>query len=329
MPRSEAIAASFHAQLLLSEAVVETGLLDLSIGRLLMVLDSSQGQSPKIRTVAVKGLAGYKIDTIAKFELQAHALQIVQAVLKTIGDDFESDLNYFALVTLKAMISVVPAGVILSSGPTEMVSKISPFFMGEKREAAAAIAVFGQLSIFMTALKSDETISEGQVQEAQELFEGLVHQVMVSLLLHINQDEGDIRSSSRVTLGQIFKFYKNPSLDQLCQNLESHHRRLNYVDFLRDFAQIRHAPISEMFHSYIEKAMYYFLLGEARLRANAVYLVTNLLVENSTQFENGEKVCQELSKLLSDPSGEVKIAAAANLGKVCLAVNQHKLNQQS
>ena len=339
MPESEAITASFHAQLLLSEAVVETGLLDLSIGRLLMVLDACQGQSPNIRTVAVKGLAGYKIDTISKFkELQGHAPQIIRIVMKTIGDDFESELNYWALVTLKSMISVIPANVLLT-WPTEIVSKISPFFnLSDKRESAAAIAVFGQLSIFMTDLKGDESINDAQVQEAKELFEGLIHQVIVSLLLHINNEDIDqrleIRQASRLTLLQVFKFYQTESLDKLCKNhLENQSKttssggglskRLNYVDFLRDFAQIRHGPICEMFHSYIEKAMYYFLLGEARLRANAVHLVTNLLVENPN-FDNGEKVCQELSKLLSDSSSEVKIAAASNIGKVCLAVNKHK-----
>ena len=329
MPESEAISASFHAQLLLSEAVVETGLLDLSIGRLLMVLDACQGQSPTIRTVAVKGLAGYKIDTISKFkELSGHAPQIIRIVMKTIGDDFESDLNYWSLLTLKSMISAVPVNVLLT-WPTEIVSKISPFFnLSDKREAAAAIAVFGQLSIFMTDLKPNETISDVQVQETKELFEGLIHEVLVSLLLHINNEDVnqrlEIRQAARLTLLQVFKFYQTESLDNLCKNhLENEKKRLNYVDFLRDFAGIRDGPICEMFHSYIEKAMYYFLLGEPRLRANAVHLVTNLLVENPN-FDNGEKVCQELSKLLSDGSSEVKIAAASNIGKVCLAVNKHK-----
>ena len=69
---------------------METGLLDLAIRRLLMVLEAdhpnSQGQSPNIRTVAVKGLAGYKIDTITKYnELQGHAPNILRIIMKTIG----------------------------------------------------------------------------------------------------------------------------------------------------------------------------------------------------------------------------------------------------
>ena len=287
--------------------------------------ETGQGQSPNIRTVAVKGLAGYKIDTITKFnQLQNHAPKIMHTIMNTIGDDFfESDLNYHALMTLKAMLKVIPNNVVLS-WPTEIVSKIIPFFnLCEKRDAAAAIAVFGQLSIFMTNLISDQSINETTVQENKELFIGLIQQVIVQLLLHLNnEDHGEIkqeiRQSSKMTLVQVFKFYGNPNYDKICETHLETTKKLNYSEFLKDFAKIP----DEMLHTYIEKAMYYFLLGDARLRANAVHLVTHLVVENATQIDNGEKVCQELAKLLCDSNSEVKIAAAANLGKVCLAVTK-------
>ena len=288
--------------------------------------NAAQGQSPSIRTVAVKGLAGYKIDTITKFnELQGHAPNIIRIIMKTIGDGefLDSDLNFHALSTLKAMLKVVPNNVLLS-WPTEIVSKITPFFnLCEKMDAAAAIAVFGQLSIFMTHLSPNDLISDNSVQETKELFSELIHQLIVQLLLHLNNEDSgeikkEIREASKVTLVQVFKFL-GPNYDKLSQTHLETAKKLNYSEFLKDFAKIP----DEMFHSYIDKTMVYFLLGDARLRANAVHLVTNLVVENAAQCDNGEKVCQELAKLLCDSSNEVKIAAASNLGKVCLAVTKN------
>ena len=53
------------------------------------------------------------------------------------------------------------------------------------------------------------------------------------------------------------------------------------MEFLKDFAKLTYEPVTEMFPIYIEKAMTYFHISDSRLRANAVYLITALLVEGS------------------------------------------------
>ena len=58
-------------------------------------------------------------------------------------------------------------------------------------------------------------------------------------------------------------------------------RLMNYMEFLKDFAKLTYEPVTEMFPIYIEKAMTYFHISDSRLRANAVYLITALLVEGS------------------------------------------------
>ena len=55
------------------------------------------------------------MDTLAKFAaLKKHADLIIDTVMDTIGDDFESDeVNYVALMTLVALLKVVPAKTVI------------------------------------------------------------------------------------------------------------------------------------------------------------------------------------------------------------------------
>ena len=102
-------------------------------------------------------------------------------------------------------------------------------------------------------------------------------------------------------------------------------------------------------HKNLLKNMYstlnYFRIGDARLRYNAVHLLTILLVEGShfkkplqvefvdrTWIEYGidpEAVCTSMAKLLSDPDTEVRTVTSANLGKVFVMLGPKKLTAKS
>ena len=185
----------------------------------------------------------------------------------------------------------------------------------------------------------------GHINASRDLFSELVHQVMVSLLLHLNDDHLDerveTREASRQTLSKVLAFYSKTSAFK--NVIQTHlgdqtvsggggdnnllQKRLNYMEFLKDFSRITYDPLTEMFPSYIEKAMTYFHIGDARIRANAVHLITALLVEGSHStanygHTNAETIGNSLVKLLNDGNSEVQISAASNIGKVCIAISQ-------
>ena len=176
----------------------------------------------------------------------------------------------------------------------------------------------------------------GHINASRDLFSELVHQVMVSLLLHLNDDHLDerveTREASRQTLSKVLAFYsKTSAFKNVIQTHlgtdQSQTRLLNYMEFLKDFSRITYDPVTEMFPSYIEKAMTYFHIGDARIRANAVHLITALLVEGSHStanygHTNAETIGNSLVKLLNDGNSEVQISAASNIGKVCIAISQ-------
>ena len=101
-------------------------------------------------------------------------------------------------------------------------------------------------------------------------------------------------------------------------------RRYNYSDFLKEFASVQDEHFNDMFPTYIEKTMAYYQHGDSRLRANAVILVTCLLVEGShatSRHVNPEFVSNGMAKLLNDSSLDVRIASASHMGKVCIALS--------
>ena len=95
---------------------------------------------------------------------------------------------------------------------------MSPFFDGSKhkKDAATAMKVFGQLAIFNKDLKNNEELKEKELIEAKELFSDLVNEVIVSLLLHVNDFESEVREASRETLRQVFTFFEKSALTRLC-----------------------------------------------------------------------------------------------------------------
>ena len=53
-----------------------------------------------------------KLDTLCKAtELKGHAPAILEAVMITIGDDLDSDVNYHGLVTLTKLMIALPIGM--------------------------------------------------------------------------------------------------------------------------------------------------------------------------------------------------------------------------
>ena len=76
--------------------------------------------------------------------------------------------------------------------------------------------VFGQLAIFNKDLKNCEELKEKELVEAKELFSDLVNEVIVSLLLHVNDFESEVREASRETLRRVFTFFEKSALTRLC-----------------------------------------------------------------------------------------------------------------
>ena len=215
--------------------------------------------------------------------MQKHSEEILDTVLNIIGDDLdsESEVNLEALLTLVALIKVIPPKY-LTCRLNQIVTKVSPFFDGfnYRKDAAASMKVFGQLANFIKNLEPSDDLKIQEINEAKEMFQELVHEVIVSLILHVNDFEDETREASRVTLIEVFR--KHPELKKITELLSPEHpKRLIYSEFVKEFAHIQHESYTEMFPRYVEKSISYFQHTDPVLRVNGVILITGLLVEGS------------------------------------------------
>ena len=77
----------------------------------LAALHQHQGQL--LRVVCVNGLSGYKLDSVSKVtELKGHSTAILKAVMATIGDELDSEVNYYGLIALTKLMVSLPLGKI-------------------------------------------------------------------------------------------------------------------------------------------------------------------------------------------------------------------------
>ncbi len=306
------MSASFYAQLMTTEAVIDAGLLHTATMNLLNVLKLHD--DAQLRAICLQGLAGFKIDTPAKHErLNKHAEEIIAAVLDATGDDLQSvEVNQAALTTLASLLRVMPQTTIIDR-TTQIINKIAPFFDGYKhrRDAAAAMKVLGCLTQLCKEMPPSEAADVNR-----ELLRELVHSLIVSLILHCNDIEEETRDASRLVMADIFAFYQVDANDLFTVKKTS-----SYSENLKEFARI--PQFKDFFMPYLEKALTYFSSGDARLRCSAVLFVTCLLVDGLevSDHANTEKISSAMGKLLNDPNIEVKIAAATNIGRVCIALS--------
>ena len=370
IPSHRVAASAVFAQLLKSESEVDLDLMEMAIDTL---LHTYRDKIPLVRIICLKGLSASKLtSSMDSFEkLKDKSASILEVFLKLIGEDFENDVNFYALTGLSKILPGMPLQAV-NKKIRDIVLKIFPFFDGgrKRKDSAAAMQCFASLAQFVLDLSplerktgeseglSDNIKMENLCAEIKEVFRELIHQVLVSLLLHANDDGADdrieTRNASRKALENIFLSYKgNKHLDNVREgflkeniilhdvaNLKSK-RSFNYIEFLKEFCRTDCAQFTDMFPVHVNSALSYFRIGDARLRTNAVHLVTLLLVEGGsftrTDFMDNwidhgidpEVVCTAMAKLLSDPDIEVRTVASANIGKVFVVLGPKKFHTKS
>ena len=330
------VAAACFAQLLITETRVDHSNIELAVKNLLNLHDD---KIPLVRTTAINGLAAsFKADQTA------HASRILSGILSLIGDDFESEVNFHALKGLKKIIPVLSPKLI-KTRVSDIVSKVFPFFDGgrKRRDGAAAIRCFVELAKF-TIEDCKGTHDKPYMEEFLEL----MNRVFLSLVLHSNDNAIDYRTetrdASREALENVLEIFTSvsdepdPHLDKAKEMLRmtrEDKKQLNYLEMLKEISKAEGCEkLSDFFVVHVNTLISYFRIGDARIRANAVYFLTFLLMENDSlcvepEMVNPERICSEFSKLLSnDPSDEVKSVAAANFGKILIVLQNGRTKDE-
>eukprot|EP00094_Tigriopus_californicus_P000040 TCALIF_00040-PA protein Name:"Similar to CDC45 Cell division control protein 45 homolog (Homo sapiens)" AED:0.07 eAED:0.08 QI:0/0.16/0/0.85/1/1/7/0/2542 len=330
------VAVAFSCQLLKTDTVVDWTLYDAAVENLLAGLKSSLepnhedeamrqhyfDSQVRIKILCLQGISHFRLSKREEVESGSKfGPLLLTSFMDVIGDDFKSDLNQHALNGLSKLLeanalSVEEVQTVLS----ELANKVRPFFdCGNHADSTAAIRCFCLLASYAA-------------DEYKDIYLDQVQSVLVSLLLHVNDDVEQIQIVSKEGLLAILEVFAAPEgtseghLGSLETHLKSYSAAtFNYVRFLSDLAQheLFQSHWMNLFPAYIESTTRYFQSSNPNLRASAVCLLATLLGHCQPLILveiKSDSICQGLAKMLLDKSPHVRTMAATHIGNVVVTL---------
>lgn len=291
------VTAAFYAELINQKCPEKNALIESMINGLLgRMVDSCH----LVRMYCIRGLGN--LGSMGKDMVQKYSTTVLSALMSGLDDkdDMNDSITLEAMSGLSRVMSVIDEEDIRSI-LINVILKIRPCFEKEVPSVRSqAIMLFGNLSRF----------SGGQSKAA--ILEQ-IHTNFVSLLLHLNDAEVDVRKACKFTLRSLSHLLDCPSIEEKFQKHLLDDANLYYGEFMNDIAKLIIKEIPEKINQYLMSCMSFYNSIWAEIRANAAmfsgFLLGNLMKENQSRIPK-EHVSTALIDLLKDPSPHVRGKAA-------------------
>lgn len=257
-------------------------------------------KSHVVRMLCIRGLGN--IASIPDEQMKKHTTSVLS--LLVLGLDGQDDPN--DEITLEAMngLSKVLAKVEEDSVRAILINislKIRPCF--EKSKAgvrAAAIRLFGHLSKF------GEGASKASILEQ-------VHGNIISLLLHLNEADAEVRDASKFALRLLGPLLDSELVNNMFQKFLKEGSNLHYGEFVNDLSKYLIKDFPDKINMYTMNSVGFFKSEWVEIKSNAAlftgFLLTSLPVEKRRAITK-DHICGELIRLLKDPSKIVREKSA-------------------
>lgn len=179
--------------------------------------------------------------------------------------------------------------------------RIRPFFEREKASVRAqSIILFGNLSNF------------GDGPSKQPFLEQ-IHSNFVSLLLHLNDPDNDVKKACKYSLRLLGKLIGSESINNMFQRLLLDDANLHYGEFMNDLSKLIIQDFPEKVNFYVMGCVAFYKSMWPEVKSNAAlftgFLLGNLPGERKEVISK-EHVCAALMMLLKDPSPTVRSTTA-------------------
>eukprot|EP00039_Didymoeca_costata_P018820 m.335101 g.335101 ORF g.335101 m.335101 type:complete len:1638 (-) comp17516_c0_seq1:85-4998(-) len=253
-----------------------------------------------VRMLVIRGLGN--VASVPDEQMKKYSTTVLSAMMT--GMDDRDDPN--DLITLEAMrgLSKVLAKVEEDNVRQILINislRIRPCFEKDKPAVrAAAIKLFGNLSRF----------GDGP---SRAPFSEQIHANMVSLLLHLNDEDPEVRSSCKDALRDLGPLLDSESVNSMFQKLLKKETTLHYGEFMNDLSKIMINEFEDKINFYTMNNVNFFKSEWPEIKANAA-MFTGFLLGNLTKDKrkhiSKEHVCGELIRLLKDPANMVREKAA-------------------
>ncbi|ESN96385.1 hypothetical protein HELRODRAFT_189222 [Helobdella robusta] len=248
----------------------DSGAVDVLVGSLLNRLADNDSV---VRRMCIRGLGN--LASNGKPVVQKHSASILTALMA--GTDDKDDVD--DVIALEAMTSLLKLVSMLSLSNVndvviKMALRIRPWFDKDNADIReTSLKLFGDLSTF--ALK-----------ENKEQFVEQVHSNIVSILLHLNDEEPRVLQASKKCLRKLGTLLDAAEINEMFQKHLIDDAALKYSLFMNDLSKLIVRNLPDKVAYYSMGLLTYFKCHNNRLRSNAAIFI-GCLVGNYSKIEAG------------------------------------------
>ena len=294
------VSTAFFAELINQQAVGVVSQKDLVEQLINSLLGRLVDSHYTVRMLCIRGLGN----------IASHNQQLVQTFSTTVlsammsGMDDKEDPSDF--ITMEAMNGLSKIIAKIDEGHVRpilvnIILRIRPCF--EKQlpgVRTAAFTLFGELSQFGDGPSRDPYL--------EQIFSNLV-----TLMVHMNEDEPCVSAACKVTLCKIGPLIGNEEVNQIFQKYLDPQKSIIYGELLDTLTKKLAIAFPDKLNFFTLSATLFFKSCWNEIRANAALLVGFMLYHIPEGFQEGiskEQVSEALIGLLHDATPEVRISCA-------------------
>ncbi|XP_076448959.1 maestro heat-like repeat-containing protein family member 1 isoform X1 [Babylonia areolata] len=296
--------AAFFAELINQQCAGDDSLVELIMNSLLgRLVDTSH----IVRMLCIRGLGN--ISSVGKEQVQKYSTTILSAMMAGMDDkeDPEDYITIEAMSGLSRILSEIDESHIRAI-LINVALKIRPCFEKEKPAVRAqAFILFGNLSRFGDGPSLTPFLEQ-------------IHSNIISLLLHLNDVDHEVRKSCKYALRLLGPLMRSQAINDKFQKHLLEEANLFYGEFMNDLSKLIIQDFQDKVNFYVMGCVAFFKSSWSEIRSNAAmfvgFLLGNLPKERQTDITK-EHVCSALILLLKDPSATVRAKAAEAMSLLC------------
>ncbi|XP_076846747.1 maestro heat-like repeat-containing protein family member 1 isoform X2 [Brachyhypopomus gauderio] len=291
---------AFFSELLNHHVVTELMMTDVLMHSM---MEKISDPCPTVRMLAIRGLGNVAVGSPEKVNKYAKEL------LAAMSSGMEEKDDPGKLITLEAMSGLSKVLLYLDQQNMHLLvvyifMKIKPFLENENDEIrCASILLLGNLSRFGSG---------------EAVFKDQIHNVLVSLLLHLNDPSTQVVKACKYTMRVCAPVVGSEQITAMFQTHLHEEKSLHYGEFINDLIKYIIQDFPGMLNFYHMTVVQFFKSSWAEIRAGAAmfigFLVGNLPEEYFSHM-NMATVTKGLVILLQDPQPLVRAKAAEAMGQ--------------
>ncbi|BFZ13379.1 hypothetical protein BsWGS_16418 [Bradybaena similaris] len=289
--------AAFFAELINQKCKGDKSLVQLVMNSLLGRLVD---ESHIVRMLCIRGLGN--ISSVGKEQVQTYATTILSAMMAGM-DDKEDPEDYITIEAMSGLSRIL--GEIQEEHIRAILInvslKIRPCFEKDKCAVRAqAFRLFGNLSRFGDGPSKAPFLEQ-------------IHSNFISLLLHFNDKEEEVRQACKYALRLLGPLLGSEVMNDKFQRHLVEDGHVHYGEFMNDLAKLIIQDFPEKINFYVMGCVAFFRSSWPEIKSNAAMLIGFLLGNLPKDMQNNvtkEHICGALILLLKDSSPSVRSKAA-------------------